>query len=59
MNHKKNFEYPKDRIIPDSLKDLISKLLDDPCVRLKYDGVVKHAFFLSINWSNLRNGETL
>lgn len=56
MNHKKKFRYPDDRVIPESLQDLISKLLEDPSVRLKHDGVVKHSFFQETNWANIRNG---
>ncbi|KAK6619877.1 hypothetical protein RUM44_006277 [Polyplax serrata] len=55
MNHKSKLKYPDDKVVPESLKDLISKLLDDPSIRLKHDGVVKHSFFRETSWSDIRN----
>lgn len=56
LNHKKKLKYPEDVSVPESMQDLISKLLEDPSVRIKHDGLVKHSFFREIDWNNIRNG---
>lgn len=57
MTHKKKVNYPENVTIPETLQDLIEKLLEDQTVRLKHDGVVKHPFFSDVDWNNIRNGK--
>lgn len=57
MNYKRKLKHAESLIVPEPLRDLIDKLLEDASIRLKHEGLVKHSFFRDVNWNNIRNGK--
>lgn len=55
LQHKKYFKYPDHIEVSNDFKDMVSGLLSEANSRLTYDHLIKHSFFVDVDWLSLRD----
>lgn len=54
LDHKNSLEFPRDAHLSNDAIDLMKKLICDSDKRIGYAEIVKHPWFKSVDWNNLR-----